>query len=91
MAAAEADFVAGDLCLVSGPPAPQAGAASSSAPSAVEQEHRENAPVFDDILNDDVAFLEDDTPIQAEADELRGTEKDWLAVMMTAHGGHHSC
>ena len=61
-------------------PGPPAGAAPSSAAAAVEPEDGEDAPVFDD----DVALLEDDTPIQAEPDELEGTERDMLAVMMVA-------
>ena len=39
----------------------------------------------EDVLNDDVALLEDDVPIQAEVEGLVSNHGD------RAHGGHHSC
>ena len=60
-------------------------AASSSAAAAVQPEHGEAAPVIEDILNDDVALLDDGAPIQAEPEELEGSERDLLDAIMTEH------
>ena len=40
----------------------------------------ENAPVFENTLNDDAASPENDAPTQAEPEQLQGSERDLFAV-----------